>query len=145
MENIKILVPLDDITECVAVMSDYDLKKQRRNIRRTLLFLAGKLELQDPDKVRMMWEGHEEFLKYYFNTSRVFMSQRGYIVGPPMKGQDDLAHIDTPSWWGDDRVHRNHRLILFQDDHDFYCKYKWEGQLDVDKEKRYYWPVTENI
>ena len=144
MENIKILVPLTDITDCVAVMSDYDLKKQRFNIRKTLRFLAGKIQLMNPDKIRMMWEGHEEFLTYYFNASTVFLKQRGHTVGPPMKSKSSFTEISMPFWWGDDRLHRNHRLILSQDDREFYSKYKWEDQLDLEKSNKYYWPVKES-
>ena len=51
----RLLFPLPDIAESVAVLSDKDLKSQRSYTRKVIRFLEGKSDIEDPEEVHASW------------------------------------------------------------------------------------------
>lgn len=127
----RLLFPLPDIAESVAVLSDKDLKSQRSYTRKVIRFLEGKSDIEDSEEVYASWKGQEAFLKYYYNVATIFLKNRGRRVGK-LYGANNLSKVEMPFWWGDIRTHRGHRSALLSKDYKFYSQYRWEGGTDPD-------------
>lgn len=83
----------------------------------------------------LMWKGHEEMLKGYYNACILEWIGRGYNNTMPIYAVN-YAKMKVPKWWGG-KIHASHRSNLLRKDAVFYGKYGWEEGPDMP----YYWPT----
>lgn len=83
-----------------------------------------------------MWDGHNQFLRFYYNESLQEWERRGFLnkklVNLPARVEQRI-----PSWLFDSRLHYSHRANLVKKDPDHYGP-MWP---DVRPDTPYWWPV----
>ena len=84
----------------------------------------------------LMWKGYEEALLLYKNKMiEEWRDVRKY--NNTMEIVEVPDSIKMPSWIGDERVHASHRSNLLRKDFEFYSKFGWQEDTDLE----YYWAV----
>jgi hypothetical protein len=83
----------------------------------------------------IMWEGHEQALKEYYNTIVTVWEEKGYNNN--MVLFDLPNQIDYPKWLGNKKFHSSHRSNLLRKDKNFYSQYHWTEPDNLE----YVWPV----
>ena len=84
----------------------------------------------------LMWKGYEEALLLYKNKMiEEWRDVRKY--NNTMEIVEVPDSIKMPSWIGDERVHASHRSNLLRKDFEFYSKFGWKEDTDLE----YYWSV----
>ena len=90
-----------------------------------------------------MWQGHENALKQYVNTMIIEWISRGY--NNTMKLYEINGEVTYPSWLGNERIHKSHRMNLLRKDFEFYSQYWPEEAIthanDIESYP-YYWPTS---
>ncbi len=142
-------VPCTTYAECAKVLDRQRLGKQRVESLQILTSLhatkAGYKYGWSHHPAVKMWQGCEIQLGIYSISICEEWITRGYkdtckekikkLVGlfESIKNQSDAK----PLWWGDPRVHNSHKSKLIQKAPNFYSKFNW----DVEKNLDYYWPI----
>ena len=84
----------------------------------------------------LMWKGYEEALLLYKNKMiEEWRDVRKY--NNTMEIVEVPDSIKMPPWVGDERVHASHRSNLLRKDFEFYSKFRWKEDTDLE----YYWAV----
>tara|TARA_R100000315_G_C5157966_1_gene90772 strand:+ start:90 stop:512 length:423 start_codon:yes stop_codon:yes gene_type:complete len=84
----------------------------------------------------LMWKGYEEALLLYKNKMiEEWRDVREY--NNTMEIVEVPDSIEMPPWVGDERVHASHRSNLLRKDFEFYSKFGWQEDIDLE----YYWAV----
>tara|TARA_R100000278_G_C5400100_1_gene139270 strand:+ start:129 stop:551 length:423 start_codon:yes stop_codon:yes gene_type:complete len=84
----------------------------------------------------LMWKGYEEALLLYKNKMiEEWRDVRKY--NNTMEIVEVPDSIKMPPWVGDERVHASHRSNLLRKDFEFYSKFGWQEDIDLE----YYWAV----
>ena len=84
----------------------------------------------------LMWKGYEEALLLYKNKMiEEWRDVRKY--NNTMEIVEVPDSIEMPPWVGDERVHASHRSNLLRKDFEFYSKFGWQEDIDLE----YYWAV----
>ena len=84
----------------------------------------------------LMWKGYEEALLLYKNKMiEEWRDVREY--NNTMEIVEVPDSIEMPPWVGDERVHASHRSNLLRKDFEFYSKFGWQEDTDLE----YYWAV----
>jgi len=84
----------------------------------------------------LMWKGYEEALLLYKNKMiEEWRDVRKY--NNTMEIVEVPDSIKMPPWVGDERVHASHRSNLLRKDFEFYSKFGWQEDTDLE----YYWAV----
>jgi hypothetical protein len=134
----NILVPLDDLSDSVAVLSDKDLRKQISDNKKILAELDeldtdSELEVNS-EPVLAMWRGHGDAIRHYHNFCVYFARKRGLNTRAKSLTIKNFSY-SMPWWWGNDRVHGSHRSSLLKKNHLHYSKF-WKEEHD----RSLYWP-----
>ena len=91
---------------------------------------------------KIMWDGYEDALKHYVNVMIAEWKKRGY--NNTMKFYDTPLDFDLPSWLGNDKIHKSHRLNLLRKEFKHYAQLWPEEAIryanDIEMYP-YYWPV----
>jgi hypothetical protein len=81
----------------------------------------------------IMWRGHINALKLYYNYALDEWIRRGYenrMQKMPIHGR-----IVFPQWFGNDKFHAAHRSNLLRKDHNYYGHFGWQEKPDLP----YFW------
>ena len=82
----------------------------------------------------LMWKGHKELLKNYYNAILSEWISRGFKN--TMIFMEGIVVEEKPDWFGEERFHSSHRSNLLRKNKEFYIQYGW---LEPDN-LPYYWP-----
>jgi hypothetical protein len=140
-----------DVRKSLESLDDKRLGKQRLEARQ-ILTIFERIKNNEhkigwaSHPVVAMWQGYEEFLKFYYNCSLEVWQNRGFV-------NDKLSNIKvsncvTPWWLGNELVHSCHRANLLRKANEHFEKTKskklldWYGQFGWTEKPMsgYYWP-----
>jgi len=142
-------VPYANIKMCAECLDDKRLYKQIVECKQILNTLKAKRDRQrypNSEAVKiawenhpavLMWEGHDDALRNYQVACLEEWLRRRYGVVSELK--DDTVIAKYPEWYGDEAVHRSHRLNLLFKDSTHYSKF-FDEVVPVEKPE-YVWPV----
>lgn len=90
----------------------------------------------------LMWKGHEEFLKHYFNVFLKVAKEKHGINTKYEYLKVKKKKITKPFWYGKKKFHRGHRARLLEKDFEFYSKHFPKKDKGFNQ-GRYWWPNME--
>ena len=136
-------MPFSDFAASAACMDYKRVGKQRVEAWQILnTILCGKKAWSNHPAV-LMWRGHTDALKVYYNAFCAEWANRGYqnIKLKPIAVSQSVV---MPPWVGDERLHSSHRRALLVKNPAHYAPLGWK-ELDSDEVKEgeytYYWPT----
>ena len=136
-------LPYEDFSLSASVLDYRRLGKQRVEALQIYNALVDNPTLQG-NKYKgwlnhpavLMWKGYEEALLLYKNKMiEEWRDVREY--NNTMEIVEVPDSIKMPPWVGDERVHASHRSNLLRKDFEFYSKFGWQEDTDLE----YYWAV----
>ncbi|MBW3643879.1 MAG: MSMEG_6728 family protein [Actinobacteria bacterium] len=146
-------LPYPDFEATARVLDDRRLGKQRVEALQILRALTRPQYGWKHHPAVRMWAGHEEALAAYGAAICAEWCRRGHADTCAGKIRDEVTDVDIegirsqqelaaigglPSWLGDERVHRSHRLSLLRKDPEHYGP---EFGDEVDDGSGYVWPT----
>ena len=148
IDIMQTFLPVADFTESAKMLDYKRLGKQRVEGMQLLNAMQPDYDkkgwLNHPAKI--MWEGYEDALKQYVNVMIAEWKKRGY--NNTMKFYDVPLDYKLPSWIGNDKIHKSHRINLLRKDIEFYSnKFPEESKLSTFEIESYpyYWPVGDKF
>jgi hypothetical protein len=89
----------------------------------------------------LMWRGYNEALKSYINECIKEWRNRGFNNWSYKEFK--INDIKEPKWFIDDRVFKSHRIALLCKKYDYYSKFDWIENKEINKLKTYtyFWPT----
>ena len=130
-------LPYSDFEKCAKVLDNKRLMKQRVEAYQMIRCLQGITKGYKNHPAVVMWRGHVETLKLYFNCMIVEVYKRGYKNNIPFY-KIDRKKITCPWWLGYSTFHNSHKARLLQKNKEWYSK-----KFTVKKEylsRGYIWP-----
>jgi hypothetical protein len=148
-------VPYDDYYKIGQSLDDKRLGKQRVEAMQILNCLYKPNRWQNHPAVRM-WQGFHEALKHYQNWIMMAWMERGF------KNKMKWAKTNTtfytfkrPWWFGNEDIHRTHRMMLVRKSIEVYLKrgdtktFEWYANQgwhleyieNLDNFEGYIWPI----
>lgn len=136
-------VPESTFEASVRILDRQRLGKQRVETLQIMNALAGKSKGWTNHPATKMWRGYETALLMYQGATVTEWLRRGYKDTCFDKTKAVWLQyfckdrVETPHWWGDDRVHDSHKkALVFKDP-------TWYNTIypEVVGEYNYYWPV----
>ena len=112
------------------------LGKQRVEAKQILNALTGNSAGWRNHPATLMWEGHVDALKAYYNQSVLLWVERGYNNTLPLQVIPTSVNLVLPPWFGLERFHSSHRSALLFKDLEWYSQFRWTES----PEYNYYWP-----
>jgi hypothetical protein len=148
-------VPYDDYYKIGRSLDNKRLGKQRVEAMQILNCLYKPNRWQNHPAVRM-WRGYHEALKHYQNWIMMAWMERGFKNTMAWaKTRTTFEDFERPWWFGNEDIHRSHRLMLVYksigeylqkekiDTFNWYAKQGWHEEYikHVDNFEGYIWPV----
>lgn len=128
-------LPWRSFTASAGVLDYRRLGKQRVEARQLIDTLEGKKSGWRNHPACIMWEGHVDCLKEYFNIMSAAWMERGYTHSMGFYKIPDS--YDDPWWMGKEAFHLSHRSNLKRKNPTYYTD-KFEDGLQIDIP--YCWP-----
>jgi hypothetical protein len=138
---VQTFLPFADFAASAKVLDNKRLGKQRvENLQILKALLDPSYGWQHHPAVKM-WRGYELPLAQYHKAMVDEWMSRGYVDTTWQKFMDVFGykarHGYTPSWLGDERVHKTHRSNLLRKDPVYYGQFGWTEPSNL----CYYWPI----
>ena len=131
-----IFLPYPDMERSVRCLDRSRINKQKLEARQIISALEGRIEGWKNHPAILMWKGHEDMIKTYFNLCIDECIRRGYSN---TMDKMDVSSYDLPWWWGWEEFHRSHQASLIRKHPCFYTPIF----SDIDSrylDKGYIWP-----
>lgn len=132
-------LPYDDFEKSAKCLDYKRLNKQRVEARQIIKLLEKYDQGEDISKLPWgnhpavrMWIGHTLALKVYYNEIVKEWINRGYNNNMELYSVDRGITYTLPNWLGDDDFHNRHKSKLLQKDYDFYKKFEWNVEDDLE-------------
>ena len=131
-------LPYADFARSAQVLDNARLGKQRSEALTILRIVDQRTEKRGWRKhpAVLMWQRYAEALKLYMNTCIEEWTARGFKNNIPLE-KIDQRKLVFPWWLGRKELHASHRANLLRKDSDFYGKYGWSE----DPQMNYWWPT----
>lgn len=145
---VNTFIPYSNFKKCAAVLDNKRLGKQRVEAKQILNILLNETKTQGwrNHVVTLMWKGHEEALKYYYNCIVEEWIKRGFENNMPLFTL--RAKPSMPWFVKNASIQMSHRASLIRKDPSFYkqiftkvptsylkYKYIWPAQLNEEQIK----------
>jgi len=129
-------LPYPDFEKSFEVLDSRRLGKQRVEAFQILNILLNRTTSRGwrNHPAVLMWRGHANALKLYFNLCVLHWVSRGYKNN--MSFEKIGGKVVFPSWFGDAKFHASHRSNLLRKDEHHYGKFGWKESDDL----AYVWP-----
>ena len=129
-------LPYKSFKKTVRVLDYRRLGKQRVEAFQILNILLNRTNTKSwkNHPAVLMWQGHTNALKEYFNESIIEWEKRGYKNN--MSREIIRGKIVYPDWLGDKHFHAGHRSNLLRKDPGYYAQFNWRESNDLE----YIWP-----
>jgi len=135
-------LPYSDFKQTAKCLDYRRLGKQRVEAFQILRIIERTSKLNSNGKVAWenhpivkMWKGYSFALKEYFNVILTEWINRGYKNN--MQYYDLPTKFSYPLWLGNKDFHDSHKSNLLRKDFNFYSKYLWNVQNDLE----YMWMI----
>mmetsp|Transcript_45192 Transcript_45192/g.78338 ORF Transcript_45192/g.78338 Transcript_45192/m.78338 type:complete len:260 (+) Transcript_45192:61-840(+) len=157
-------LPYPDFRQSLQCLDLNRLRAQRREARDILRLVLRRLEHFDEyhrqtdvlHPAVVMWQGFAAALLQYYKVALEEYSARGYSNGIFRMEEFDgvpCESVDMPPWFGDEALHRSHRIKLFTKLPDHYRRFGWEpevtsllGSKSLDEFRiKYVWPGGDGV
>jgi Pyrimidine dimer DNA glycosylase len=131
-------VPYADFVRSAQALDYQRLGKQRVEAWQLWQALDGQSGLSANHPAARMWAGAETALLLYGLAVCEEWVRRGYkdTMGDRFRRALLGRELTLPVWWGDERLHANHRANLIRKDPGYYGQHGW-GESPV---QGYHWP-----
>lgn len=135
-------MPYEDISKTVKCLDYRRLGKQRVETYQVLNILLGRTQTKGwvNHPVTKMWRGYENALMMYQNYTIQEWIDRGYKNNMLFENVD-YNNVIMPPWYGDEDIHKSHRLKLAWKNWEWYCDKFDDVIYQPETEPEYVWPV----
>ena len=144
-------LPFPDFHKCAQVLDRQRLGKQRVECKQILIALTENRGWVNHPATKM-WKDYEQALAIYMLHMTNEWQERGYkdtcaewlMSTKTFMSIDELDSsfdVQMPSWLGDERLHKSHRIALLCKDYYHYCNFGWDEAEPIPLYYEYFWPT----
>ena len=128
-------LPYEDFISTAQCLDYRRLGKQRVEAKQIISALEDPTYGWQNHPAVTMWRGYVQALKVYANVMISEWVRRGYNNTMPLYAIKDACSL--PWWIGNEEFHASHRANLLRKDMEFYSKFNWTDDPDME----YVWPT----
>jgi len=139
-------LPFSDFEESFRVLDRTRLGNQRREARQIIDLLLSRPLASGAKRTGwlhhpavLMWRGHVDALKLYYNLCISEWVRQGYRNS--MERERIRRAVILPPWLGQEAVHSSHRAALLFKDLAWYSQWGWDEKPQL----QYVWPVLNDV